>query len=125
MNPEMIKNIGLGAYQQAQGTPAAQENKFSGFKEILKAETARQEVHFSAHALNRLGLQKKTLTDAEMVRIHKGMEKAADKGARDAVMIMDDIAFIVNVQNRTVVTAIDKNRLKENVFTNIDSVLLI
>ena len=50
-----------------------------------------------------------------------GVNKAAEKGARDSPVMVDDIALVVSVKSRTVITALDKASLKDNVFTNIDS----
>jgi flagellar operon protein len=52
------------------------------------------------------------------------VDRAEEKGARDSLVLLRDMAFIVSVSNRTVVTAMDGERLKENVFTNIDSAVI-
>jgi len=50
--------------------------------------------------------------------------RADEKGAKDSLVLLRDLAFIVNVKNRTVVTAVDGEHLKDNVFTNIDSAVI-
>jgi flagellar operon protein len=54
-----------------------------------------------------------------------GIEKAAQKGAKESLVMIDDIALVVSVRNRTVITAVDQQHLKENVFTNIDSAVIV
>jgi flagellar operon protein len=55
----------------------------------------------------------------------EAVTKAESKGVRDTLVLMDDLAFVVNVRNRTVITAVQSNELKENVFTNIDGAVII
>jgi len=50
----------------------------------------------------------------------KAVDKADAKGVKDTLIVMDRIAFVVNVKNRTVITALNSSEMKENVFTNID-----
>jgi len=59
-----------------------------------------------------------------MARLQDGVERAAAKGAREALVLMDDMAFVVSVKNRTVITAVDAARMKHNVFTGIDSAVI-
>lgn len=60
-----------------------------------------------------------------MARIESAVQKAAGKGAKDTLLLADNSALIVNVKNNTVVTVMDKNNLKDNVFTNIDSTIVL
>ena len=57
-------------------------------------------------------------------RLNGAVQRAADKGSRDALVLMDNVAMVVSVKNRTVVTVVDKDSLKQNVFTNIDSAVI-
>jgi flagellar operon protein len=59
-----------------------------------------------------------------MQRLQDGVDRAAGKGARDAVVLVDDAAFVVSVTNRTVVTAVGRDQMKDHVFTNIDSAVI-
>jgi flagellar operon protein len=59
-----------------------------------------------------------------MARLDAGVQRAASKGARDSVIFVDSTAFVVSVQNRTVVTAVDREHMREHVFTNIDSAVI-
>jgi flagellar operon protein len=83
-----------------------------------------QKIQFSKHAQERLQTRNITLSDDEMRRLGDAVEKAGSKGGRDSLVLMDGKAFIVNVPNRVVVTALDGAALKDNVFTNIDSAVV-
>lgn len=80
---------------------------------------------FSAHAKERLNLRNINLSSEDVARMTEAVNKAAAKGARQSLLVMDDQAFIVSVTNRTVITALDGGSMKENVFTNIDSAVIV
>lgn len=92
-------------------------------------ETALQQaqgsIRFSAHAQARLQSRHIELDASALRRVEDAVDRAAQKGSRESLLLMDDIALIVSVRNRTVITAIDKESLKENVFTNIDSAVVL
>ena len=79
----------------------------------------------SGHAQTRLASRNIELGKAEWERVMAGVDKAAAKGAKDSLVMIDDIALVVSVKNRTVITAVDKESLKDNVFTNIDSAVVV
>lgn len=91
------------------------------FDAIFKEEL--EKVKFSSHALKRLESRNIQLSETEMNKIQDAVQKAESKGSRDSLVMMDKTAFIVNIPNKTVVTAIDVTNSSENVFTNIDSVV--
>jgi flagellar operon protein len=80
---------------------------------------------FSAHAKERLQTRNISFSPGDLARIQGAVEKAASKGARSSLLVMQDVALIVSVTNRTVITAVDGGSLKENVFTNIDSAVIV
>jgi flagellar operon protein len=86
-----------------------------------KAALPTEGLQFSNHAVERMRSRGITYNSSQMERLSSAVQKAASKGARDALVIVDDSAMIVSVKNNKIVTVIDKNMLKENVFTNIDS----
>ncbi|HLJ55019.1 MAG TPA: TIGR02530 family flagellar biosynthesis protein [Chthonomonadaceae bacterium] len=105
----------------------------ASFGELLRARQGIAEnappaessaVRFSAHAQTRLASRQIALDTAHMDRLQGAVTKAAGKGSRDALVLMDDLAMVVSVKNRTVVTVVDKENLKQNVFTNIDSAVV-
>lgn len=81
-------------------------------------------VRFSAHAQTRINSRQIALDSSHLDRLQGAVQKAASKGAKDALVLMDDLAMVVSVTNRTVVTVVDKDNLKQNVFTNIDSAVI-
>lgn len=89
------------------------------------ATFVQDKLQVSAHAKTRLESRNIELGQAEWDRVLGGVDKAAAKGARDSLVMMDDIAMVVSVKNRTVITALDKAQLKDNVFTNIDSAVIV
>lgn len=80
---------------------------------------------FSKHAQERMSQRGIELSTEQMTSLRDAVDKARDKGARDLVVLNASSAFIVNVPNNTVVTTITGSELKENIFTNIDSAVLI
>lgn len=96
------------------------------FDEVFKDRiTHKRSIKFSAHAKNRLRSRNINLTLQDLNRIEKAVSKASNKGADESLLIMDNLALIVSIKNRTVITAIDGNNLIGNVFTNIDSAVII
>ncbi|MDF1611257.1 MAG: TIGR02530 family flagellar biosynthesis protein [Stygiobacter sp.] len=91
------------------------------FDAIFKEEL--EKVKFSNHALKRLESRNIQLGENELSKIQDAIEKAEAKGSKDSLVLMDKTAFIINIPNRTVVTAIEVANSNENVFTNIDSVV--
>lgn len=81
-------------------------------------------VNFSGHALQRLERRGITVDADVTQRLGEGVDRAASKGSRTAVVLIDDNAFVVGVPARTVVTAVDRGSMKEHVFTNIDSAVI-
>ncbi len=80
---------------------------------------------FSNHAVERMRNRGVSFTPEQMTKLEGAVKKAAEKGGRDSLVLMNDTALIVSVKNNTVVTVVDKASLKENVFTNIDSTIVV
>ncbi len=96
------------------------------FESVLQGTVDKgQALKFSAHAKERLALRNIDLSPDDLSRITDAVNKAASKGARQSLLVMDNQAFIVSVTNRTVITALDGGSMKENVFTNIDSAVIV
>ena len=93
--------------------------------EPLSVTAARAGIKFSGHAQTRLASRQITLTGDDVARLGKAMTQAAAKGAKDSLVLMDKTAFVVSVANRTVITAVAQDSLKENIFTNIDSAMIL
>ena len=82
-------------------------------------------VKFSKHAIERLRDRRIDLSDQELAKLDDTVERMAAKGARESLIYMNDMAFVVSVKNRTVITAMDGTSAKENIFTNIDSAAIL
>lgn len=91
------------------------------FSETLRKASG---LDFSAHAQRRLESRGIALGPAEYDRLSAACQKLSEKGSKDAVVLMDDRAFVVSVKNRVVVTVMDQNETQKNVFTNIDSAIV-
>lgn len=96
------------------------------FKAILeeKLDTSSG-VNFSRHAMNRLMDRNIDLSDECLERLNEGVKLAGEKGLDDALILLDNAAFIVSARNNTVITAVSKNEMTGNVFTNIDGTVII
>jgi len=94
------------------------------FSDVLRDAQQTQSVQFSKHALQRLERRQLDVDGTTMSRLQNGLDRAAGKGSRDAVVLVDDTAFVVSVQNRTVITAVGREQMKDHVFTNIDSAVI-
>lgn len=107
------------------GSPVQTQQSPQKFETLLQAELASQQIRFSKHAALRLQNRQIELKPQDLVRLSQAVDQAASKGARDSLILMNQAAFIVNVPNRMVVTAVDGGSLKQNVFTNIDSAVIL
>ena len=106
--------------QNTKATSVAKEQVFS---EVLKNQI--QQVKFSNHATQRMNYRNIKLDAAQNLRLEEAVSKAADKGLKDSLILLDNNAFIVNIPNKTVVTVVDQTDLKDNVFNNIDGAVII
>lgn len=96
------------------------------FRDILKTkESEKETLKFSKHASIRLEQRGIRLTDKQMERLNDGTKQAGQKGIRDSLVIVDELAFIVNIPKNTVITAMDSTETNSNVFTNIDGAVIM
>lgn len=106
-------------------TPAASKKPEESFAQALSNELGRQ-VDFSAHAIRRLESRRIDVTENDKIeRLNKGVELAAEKGSEESLILVDSTAFVVSVKNNKVITTVEADDLKGNVFTNIDSTVII
>ena len=84
----------------------------------------RSQLEFSKHALKRIEQRGLQMDAPRLDRLEQAVDRAEAKGARDSLILLDELALVVSVQNRTVLTAMDESSRKEHVFTNIDSVVI-
>jgi flagellar operon protein len=99
------------------------------FRDVLRdtaaTVSAGPPLKFSAHAMQRLESRNIKLSPDDVARMNAMADKAAAKGAKQSLFMMNDVALVVSIKNRTVITAVDRDSMKENVFTNIDSAAII
>ena len=100
----------------------AQGKRFGAF--LQKAQANADQLRFSAHAMRRLESRGIELSRDDLSRLSDAVGQAEAKGSRESLVLMDDLAAIVSIKNRTVVTVLDANNSMEKVFTNIDSTVL-
>ena len=105
-------------------------NAFKGstvnFKDILN-KTISKNASFviSNHAAERLQNRNISLNPADMNKINDGINKAEEKGSKECLILYKDVVLVTSIKNRTIITAMDKESSKGNVFTNIDSVVML
>lgn len=88
-------------------------------------ETAEKKVSFSQHALQRMESRNLDFSEQDLAKLDDTVEKMAQKGAKESLIYMKDVALVVSVTNKTVITAMDGASAKENIFTNIDSAAIL
>lgn len=118
--PQSIRPI---AEKIIQKRMAAEKGK--SFEQILQQEITQTEgIKFSRHALDRLNARSIQVDQKCLIRLNEAVEKAQAKGSRESLVLLDDLAFVVSIKNKTVITAVDGENRKDNVFTNIDSAVI-
>lgn len=127
-------NPNFTSIEQVAGTylnPAAESRPLgnlngTSFEDIFKQKLeSASELKFSKHATQRLDDRNIVLSEEQSLRLEEGVQKAQAKGITDSLVLVDTLAFIVNVPNQTVVTAIDQTESEENIFTNIDGAVIV
>lgn len=121
INHNQIHGVGKTGIPKGTGKVAPQGKSF---KDILEAKLDH-EIKFSGHALQRIQRREINFDEARLEKLKTAVEMADKKGARSSLVLMEDLALIVSIKNRTVITAIDGKNVKENVFTNIDSAIIV
>lgn len=107
-------------------TKSSENNLASkSFESVLNKEMQQTNMKFSAHAIKRIEERNIHLSEKDLGNISHAMKNAEAKGIKDSLVVMRDVALIVNIPNKTVVTAVDSKSIKENVFTNIDGAVFI
>lgn len=96
------------------------------FSDILKKRLdGLSDIKFSAHAAKRLVSRNINFSNEDLENLKDAVELAEKKGARESLVLLDNLALVVSIKNRTVITAVDGEHRKENVFTNIDSAVIV
>lgn len=120
MNPKISELIQQRQIRQPAAPQTAPPGQGADFGTILQ-----DQLKISGHAQTRLQSRNISLSSDEWQRVVNGVNKAQAKGAKESLVMVDDVALVVSVKNRTIITAVDKANLKDNVFTNIDSAVVV
>ena len=113
--------------------PASGADTASGagsFADVLSSAASSQPVTFSGHAQTRLASRQIALSQQDLGKLSDALTRAASKGSRSSLVLMDSdqggrVGLVCSVQNRTVITAVDAQQMKDNIFTNIDSAMIV
>jgi flagellar operon protein len=105
--------------------PSGQPVKPVGDSPFAKLLEQNQGVKFSQHAQDRLKARNISFSSDQLQQLEGAVTSVAQKGGKESLVMMGDAALVVSVTNRTVVTAMDRSQMKGNVFTNIDSAVII
>lgn len=108
-----------------QQKPSTGQISDSPFSRVLDTKLPLQGVKFSQHAQDRLRARNITFSASDIANLEGAVNSVAQRGGKESLVMMGDAALVVSVTNRTVVTAMDRSQMKGNVFTNIDSAVVI
>lgn len=118
------KVVPIDIPEQAKSSPKVE--KGTNFKDIFENELNKASgIKISGHAMERLKRRNIELDSTDMKKLTEAIDKADLKGARESLLLYKDIAFIASIRSKTIITAIDSENTKDNVFTNIDSAVII
>ncbi len=124
INPALMVPGVAGVVPAPAHAPARALHGVPGFADQLQQAGGTAGVRFSNHALQRIERRGIDTSPDVLHRLDAGVARAAAKGAREALVLVDGTAFVVGVKTRTVVTAVDPGSMREHVFTNIDSAVI-
>lgn len=101
-------------------------NAKKSFNEVLDSiEKKNSEIKFSKHATKRLNNRNIDVSKEDIKKLEDAFSKAEKGGVKDALILIDNKAFIANINSKTIVTTVERGSLKQNVFTNIDGAVII
>ena len=116
-NPSLIQPV----KQQTNKDNARASSEVQTFESVLQQAVGKNTgVKFSKHAEMRMQARNINLTQTQKAKIDSAVNKAEQKCVKDSLVILDNMAFVVNVNSKTVITAVNNSELKDNVFSNID-----
>ncbi len=101
------------------------QNSNTNFKDILKNRVQSQELKVSKHANSRLAERNITIDQMTWDRINKKLSEAKQKGIKDSLVLVGDAALVVNADNHTVITAMNRHEASEHIFTNINGAIVM
>lgn len=123
---DQLANQVINAPKQQGDSAGAKNADGLSFGQVFSQKSLEEQgLKFSKHASFRMSDRGIEMTDDQMNRLNDGAKKAAQKGIKDSLVLIDDMAFIVNIPNQTVVTAMDSTETVENVFTHINGAVIM
>ena len=135
INNILIPNVTqLPSQKKADDVNKLKQGETSEFKGFLDSQVAEQAsqlpqqakgIQLSTHAMKRLQERNISIDKEEYTKLQTAMDRLKIKGGQDSLVITGKAAYIVDVPKNTIVTAIDKDSIGENVFTKIDSTILM
>jgi flagellar operon protein len=125
-NPALVPPVGAPATtaptRPGSGSSGPAAPNGPSFADVLGQKAGA--VQLSGHAKARIERRGIDLDPQTLARLQHGVDRAAAKGSRESVVLVDDVAFVVSVKARTVITAVDRASMRDHVFTNIDSAVI-
>lgn len=117
------KIVPVDALQEKKSTsPVEKEN----FNKVFETELEKEnQVKISKHAMERIKTRNIELDGKDLKKLTDAIDKADSKGAKESLLLYKDVAFIASIRNKTIITAVDGQNAKDNIFTNIDSAVII
>lgn len=134
MNPISNQFLSIRQIQNEYQSQNIKSNQTPGedlisFSDILAAKAGEMDesgdLRFSKHAANRLQDRNIDLTEGQLKRLAEGTNKAGAKGIKESLVLVDDLAFIVNIKNNMVITAMNQGETENHIFTNIDGAVIM
>jgi len=125
-----LNNTSIQINQKLQSNEKATVSKLkngqNSFEAILNNTVEKEnKLQFSKHASERLKLRDINLSDHQLERIENGVTKAKQKGIKESLVLIDNIALVVNTKNNIVITAMEQTKENENIYTNIDGAVIV
>jgi flagellar operon protein len=124
IRPDGVRPVDGAAHARRPSQPSQPSQTGASFGDVLASKLQSGPLRFSSHALQRIERRGIPVDDSTVARLDGAVKLAASKGARDSLVLVDQTAFVVSVPNRTVITAVDQEHMREQVFTNIDSAVI-
>lgn len=125
-----LNNIsGIPTKSDIKSSNSLKDNISISFKDVFAGKISNnamlEDMKLSKHAVERINSRNINFTEKELQNLGDAIKKAEDKGSKESLILMDNIALIVSVRNKTVITAMTGESMRENVVTNIDSTIII
>ena len=123
INIKQLENRLINTSIQQKNIKTTQNKNFGDI--LKKIQSNNDEIKFSKHAVERMDDRNIKLNSNEVEKLQTAFRKAEEKGVKEALIVIGDKSFTASVKNKTVVTTMTSDQIKENVFTNIDGAVIL